>query len=236
MINVNPFLFITPRDKSDELIGRFDFFEKIKKTVLESLDDSSIVTINGDFGMGKSLFVKKAMEELSAKKNLKLFYLDFNLNTLNDLRNMPSEKKLGKQIIVLIDRFELLLSLSNTLQEKIIKLMTDLCEAKVTLIITSSDDLLKKMAKLDAKLKKYFKVLNVPPISLAEANKLVISRLDEVKKNGKGSITPFTEDEIEKIHKNAKGNPRIILMLLASLYEDHESKTQGSTLKKSRHY
>jgi Cdc6-like AAA superfamily ATPase len=226
MININPFLFITPRDKSDELIGRFDFFEKIKKTVLESLDDNAIVTINGDFGIGKSLFVKKAMEDLSKKKSLKLFYLDFNLNTLNDLRNIPTEKELGKQIIVLIDRFELLLSLSNNLQEKIIKLMTDLCESKITLILTTSDDLLKKMTKMDAHLKKYFKVLNVPPVSLTEAKKLIISRLDEVKKTNKGTIKPFTEDEVYKIHKNAKGNPRIILMLLASLYEDYENNMQ----------
>lgn len=223
---INPFLFITPRDKSDELVGRFDFFEKIKKTVLESLDESAIVTIKGDFGIGKSLFVKKAMEDLSAKKNLKIFYLDFNLNTLNDLRNMPSEKEIGKQIIVIIDRFELMLSLSNILQEKIVKLMADLCKAKITLIITASDDLMEKMAKMDAKLKNYFKVLNVPPISLAEAKKLVISRLDEVRKNNRGTIKPFSENEIEKIHRNAKGNPRIILMLLASLYEDYENGMQ----------
>ncbi|MDD4353136.1 MAG: hypothetical protein PHN56_01625, partial [Candidatus Nanoarchaeia archaeon] len=166
------------------------------------------------------------MKDLSTKKILKIFYLDFNLNTLNDLRTIPSEKELGKQIIVIIDRFELILSLSNSLQEKIVKLMADLCESKITLILTTSDDLLKKMTKMDEKLKKYFKVLNVPPISLVEAKKLVISRLDEVKKADKGTIRPFTENEIEKIHKNAKGNPRIILMLLASLYEDHKSKIQ----------
>ena len=102
--------------------------------------------------------------------------------------------------------------------------MANLCESKITLILTTSDDLLKKMAKMDAHLKKYFKVLNVPPVSLDEAKKLIISRLDEVKKTGKGTIKPFTENEVEKIHKNAKGNPRIILMLLASLYEDYENK------------
>lgn len=224
MININPFLFITPREKSDELIGRFDFFEKIKKTVLESLDEHAIVTINGDFGIGKSLFVKKTMEDLSSKKDLKIFYLDFNLNTLNDLRNIPSENEAKKQVIVLIDRFELVLSLSSALQEKIVKLMIDLCKSKITLLITTSDDLLKKMAKIDNSLKKYFKVLNIPPISLIEAKKLVISRLDEVKKKDKGTITPFSEDEIKKIHANAKGNPRIILMLLASLYEEYINK------------
>ncbi len=217
----NPFLSITPREKSDELIGRFGFYEKIKKTVLESLDDHAIITINGDFGMGKSLFVEKVLAELSKKKQLKLINLDFSLNTLNDLRNIPSEEAAGKQIIVIIDRFELLLSLSNNLQEKIVQLMNDLCKAKITLIITSSDDLLKKMAKMDAGLKKYFKVLEVPPISFDEAKKLAIQRLDEVRSNGKGSLTPFTEDELRKVYNNSKGNPRLILMLLASLYEEH---------------
>ncbi len=217
----NPFLFITPREKSDELIGRFDFYEKIKKTVLESLDEHAIITINGDFGMGKSLFVEKVLAELSNKKMLKLITLDFSLNTLNDLRNIPSEKAAGKQIIVIIDRFELLLSLSNNLQEKIVQLMNDLCKAKITLIITSSDDLLKKMAKMDAGLKKYFKVLEVPPISFDEAKKLAIQRLDEARSKGKGSLAPFTEDEVRKVYNNSKGNPRLILMLLASLYEEH---------------
>ncbi|MDD2678887.1 MAG: hypothetical protein PHT91_01475 [Candidatus Nanoarchaeia archaeon] len=220
MINPNPFLFITPREKSDELIGRFEFFEKIKRVVLESLDESAIVTINGDFGIGKSLFVDKVVKDLSKKKSLKVFYLDFNLNTLNDLRNIPLEKELGKQIIVIIDRFELLLSLSNNLQEKIIKIMTELCENKITLIITSSNDLLKSMKKLDNDMKKYFKVLDVPKLSLTEAKRLVISRMDELNRKQRGTIKPFTENEIKKIHENSKGNPRIILMLLASLFED----------------
>jgi hypothetical protein len=217
----NPFLSITPREKSDELIGRFGFYEKIKKTILESLDDYAIITINGDFGIGKSLFVEKVLADLSKKKQLKIINLDFSLNILNDLRNIPSEEEAGKQIIVIIDRFELLLSLSNNLQKKIVQLMNDLCKAKITLIITSSDDLLKKMAKMDAGLKKYFKVLEVPPLSFDEAKKLAIQRLDEVRSNGKGSLTPFTEDELRKVYNNSKGNPRLILMLLASLYEEH---------------
>ena len=128
---------------------------------------------------------------------------------------------IGKQIIVVIDKFELLLSLSNNLQEKIVQLMNDLCKAKITLIITSTDDLLKKMTKMDAELKKYFKVLEVPPISFAEAKKLAIQRLDEARTKGKGSLSPFTEDELKKVYDNSKGNPRLILMLLASLYEEH---------------
>ncbi len=119
----NPFLSITPREKSDELIGRFGFYEKIKKTILESLDDYAIITINGDFGIGKSLFVEKVLADLSKKKQLKIINLDFSLNILNDLRNIPSEEEAGKQIIVIIDRFELLLSLSNNLQKKIVQLM-----------------------------------------------------------------------------------------------------------------
>ncbi len=74
---------------------------------------------------------------------------------------------------------------------------------------------------MDAGLKKYFKVLEVPPLSFDEAKKLAIQRLDEVRSQGKGSLAPFTEDELRKVYNNSKGNPRLILMLLASLYEEH---------------
>jgi ABC-type dipeptide/oligopeptide/nickel transport system ATPase component len=219
----NPFLFITPRKNEDNLIGRFDFYEKMKKAVLESLDENAIITLNGDFGIGKSFFVEKAMNELSKMKNLKVYYLDFNLNTLNDLRAIPSEKELGKQIIIIIDKFELLLSLSEPLQEKILNLMSELCKNEITLLITTSNDLLKGIKKIEPQIKKYFKILDVPAVNYEETKKLVISRLNEARKTHSDSITPFTESELHSIYKNTKGNPRLILMLLASIYEEKMS-------------
>ena len=216
----NPFLYITPRDK-DFLVGRSNFLDKVKKVVMDSLDENAIVSINGEFGIGKTLFVRKVIEDLEEKKkSVKVFHYDFNFNTLNDLRNLPSEKKAKKEIIVVIDRFELILSLSNLLQRKILKVMSDLCKAKITLLITSTDDLLKKIKNIDEGVKKYFRVLDVPPMTYEETEKLVISRLNEVRTKNKESIHPFTENEIKAMYKNAKGNPRMLLMLCASLFEE----------------
>ncbi|MBN1924039.1 MAG: hypothetical protein JW791_04755 [Nanoarchaeota archaeon] len=215
----NPFLFITPRDK-DLLVGRQSFLDQVKTTVMKSLDSQAIITINGDFGIGKTLFVEKAVSDLEKRKDIKLFKWDFNLNTLNDLRTLPNEKELKKQIVVTIDRFELILSLSNILQNKILKIMTDLVKSKITLIITTSDDLLKKIKNIEPKIKSFFKVLNVPPMNFEETKRLIVSRLNESRKKKSDSIEPFTNDEVKQIYKNSKGNPRMVLLLCASLFED----------------
>ena len=215
----NPFLFITPRSQ-DLLVGRRDFLKKIKSTVVNSLKEKTIVTINGDFGIGKTLFVEKAIKELKSRKNIKLYSYDFNFNILNELRNLPSEKKVKKQIIVIIDRFELILSLSSVLQEKILKIMAELSEAKITLIITSSDDLLKRLKRIKPSIKKYFKILNVPSMTFEETKRLIISRLNESRPKSKDSLHPFTTQEVKQIFKTSRGNPRMVLMLCAGLFEE----------------
>ena len=214
----NPFLYVVPRD-NDVIYGRKNFLEKVKKTVLESLDKQAIITINGEYGIGKTLFIERVVNELKKRKRIKLYYFDFNLNTLNDLRDLPTEEAIKKQIVVVIDRFELILSLSDIIQKKILQLMVDLCKAKITFIIASSDDLLKRLKNINPEIKRYFKVLNVPKMSYEEARKLIVSRLNEIRPNKSDSLEPFTEDEIKHIYKKAKGNPRLILLLCASLLE-----------------
>lgn len=216
---MNPFLFITPREK-DLLVGREKFLEKIKTSVMKSLDDSIIISINGDFGIGKTLFVEKAIKDLKKKKSLKLYKYDFNFNLLNDLRTLPSEKKLKKQMVVIIDRFELILSLSSYLQKKILEIMQDLCNAGITQIITTSEGLLKELKNIKPGINKYFKVLNVPSMNFNESKKLIISRLNESRPKKKDSLNPFTLDEVKKIHKKSQGNPRMVLMLCAGLFEE----------------
>ena len=219
MIVNNPFLYITPRTK-DLLIGRKEFLTKIKATVFESLKKKSIISINGEFGIGKSLFVEKVILSLKDMKDIKMYNFDFNFNLINELRNLPSEKKIKKQVVVIIDRFELILSLSEVLQHKILDLMTDLCKAEITLIITSSNNLLKSIKNISPSTKNYFKVLDVPALNFEEAKRLIISRLNEARPTSKDSLHPFTPEEIKKIFKTSKGNPRMILMLCAGLFEE----------------
>ncbi|VVB76132.1 ATPase domain predominantly from Archaea [Candidatus Tiddalikarchaeum anstoanum] len=214
----NPFLFITPRN-SDVLVGRHSFLETLEKKVLESLDTHAIIAVNGPFGIGKSQFIYKIIEDLKTRKNIKIFNFDFNLNTLNDLRSVPHEKDLKKQIIIVIDRFELIESLTKEIQHKVLNVMAELCDAKDTFILETSSDLIKKVADVEPNVKKYFNIINVPQMNYDEVKKLIYTRLNEVRKDKSESINPFTEEEVKMIHKQSKGNPRMVLMLCASLYE-----------------
>lgn len=219
MIVRNPFLYITPRNK-DLLIGRIEFLKKVEKTVLSSLDKPVIVAVNGEFGIGKTLFIEKAIKKLEKKKSIKLYDFDFNLNTLNDLRNIPTEKKLKKQIVIVVDRFELILSLTPEIQKKILKIMGELSKAKVTIIIATSSSLIKKVINLDSSIKRYFKILNVPALNFDETKELILSRLNESRPKKSNKLEPFTNKEVKMIHKQAKGNPRLVLLLCATLFEE----------------
>lgn len=214
----NPFLYITPRSK-EELVGRKEFLDNIEKKIMESLDKHAIIAVNGPVGIGKTLFIENVISKLEPRKDIKIFKLDFSLNTLNDLRSIPNEKEINKQIIILIDRFELILSLTKEIQLKVLEVMAKLCEAEITIILATTTDLIQKVADINPVVKKYFNILNVPAMKYEEVKKLIISRLNEVRKTASNNLAPFSEDDISKIYKNSKGNPRMALMLCASLYE-----------------
>jgi len=219
MANItNPFLYITPRDK-ESLVGRTGFLEIIEKKILESLDKSAVIAVNGEVGIGKTMFIEKVISKLESRKDIKVFKLDFNLNTLNDLRSIPTEKELQKQILIVIDRFELILSLTKEIQQKVLEVLANLCEAKVTIILATTTGLISKIFEINHNVKKFFNVLNVPYMNFEEVKKLVVSRLNEVRKEKSDKIEPFLKEELDMIYKNSKGNPRMVLMLCASLYE-----------------
>jgi len=218
MVN-NPFFSVTPL-KKDMIVGRKEFLKNINKEVMSSLIDNKIIIIKGDSGMGKSFFVRSAVDELKTKKSIKLFNYDFSLDLINKLRKLPDESKIKKQIVVVIDRFELMLMLSEQLQTKIFELMTELCKTGITFLITSSDDLIEKTRILNLELKKYFKTFNVPGLTYEEAEDLVINRLNMERKKDLKSIEPFTVKELKEVYKNSKGNPRIILMLCGVLFDN----------------
>lgn len=214
----NPFLFITPRGE-ESIIGREGFYKKLKSKILKSLDNKKIISVNGDFGMGKTFFVKKIIKELNERKNLKVYNYDFNFNTINHLRRLPSENDVGKEIIVLIDRFELILFLASKWRHKVLELMRDLCKAEITVIITTTDDLLNKIQNIEPSIKNFFEVVNVPAMNFKEAKELILSRLNKVRKKSSDSLKPLTKDEVREVYETSEGNPRMMLMLCAALYD-----------------
>ena len=61
--------------------------------------------------------------------------------------------------------------------------------------------------------------IKIPKLNFDEIKELIINRLNESREQPRNDLTPFTEDELRKIHMKAKGNPRLTLLLLKPLYE-----------------
>ncbi len=212
---VNPFLFITPRDK-EKIIGKKDFLKDLKTTVKKSLKTkkSEIILLQGDVGSGKTLFIKKLVKEFDKSKIKKM---SFNMNTLNDLRKIFTKK--DKKKMVIIDKMDIINHLPKELQKKIINLIIEFTELGINFLIAVDKKTKSLIKDLNNKFKKYLIVKKIPKLEYADAEDLVISRLNEERTKKSESIEPFTQEELKKLFEKSKGNPRMLLMLCASLYE-----------------
>ena len=52
-----------------------------------------------------------------------------------------------------------------------------------------------------------------------EVKELVLSRLNEVRTTKTNDLSPFNERELTDIWKKSRGNPRMILLILANFYD-----------------
>ncbi|HLE06801.1 MAG TPA: hypothetical protein VI790_05575, partial [Candidatus Nanoarchaeia archaeon] len=61
--------------------------------------------------------------------------------------------------------------------------------------------------------------IKIPLLPFDDAKKLVLMRLNSVRKEPISDLSPFTEKELRMIWKKSSGNPRLLLLLLMPLYD-----------------
>ena len=212
----NPFLEISHRG-DEKVIMDAQSIKKIKTLSKELTKSNIILFIVGEPGSGKTLSEKEI--EKNIPKRFEKKKLIFSLNLINELKSIPAEKTLKKKIIIFVDKFELSDVIKDEKLKKILNLIINTSKTGVGYVITCTPATLARLFGLSDKLKIYSKVYSVPALSLEQAKKLITSRLNIIRKKKMNSIAPFTASQIKNIWKTSKGNPRMILLLCASLYE-----------------
>ncbi len=138
---------------------------------------------------------------------------------INELEKIQVDKPSKSKKIVSIDKFELSDVLSDTKLIKLINILLAKSKSGVGFIISCTPQTIVRLFSLSDKLRQYSKVFNVPKLTFNQAKQLIIIRLNNIRKQKSNSLSPFNEHQIKDIWKTSNGNPRMILLLCASLYE-----------------
>jgi len=206
----NPFLPIVA-DKDQKLIGKK--LEDSKNLIKEIKNQKRLIIILGEYGSGKSLFVDAIKDTFS--KQFKVTELVCYLDILDQLNKIAETK--GKKSLIIIDKLEL--CIDNEIFKQLVEKIKELFSKGNYIILTSTPETKKDIEKAFGDINEKILYL-VPNLDFEETKELVINRLNSIQKNKAiRSLYPFTEKEIKEIWSKSKGNPRLILMLCASLYE-----------------
>lgn len=213
--DMNPFMNITPRD-NESMIGRKAFYEYIKSGTEKALNGEKIIIISGDYGSGKTIIIDRLIRLLE-KNKIEVIELSVTKNILNDLRDLPMEK--DKDIFVIIDRFDLTEGFEKKDLTKLLDFIEELAVQGLTFLIKTTQSALKRARPLSNNFTSRLLVHHLPMLDYTFARQMVIDRLNESRKIQNDLLEPFTDEELRTIWKKASGNPRMVLMLCASLYD-----------------
>ncbi len=215
MVDSNPFMDIVPRE-NEKLIDRQSFFKELKEGAETSLDGKKIIAVEGTYGSGKTIVVDK-LAELLKKNKIDVITLSVTGAIINELRALPLEK--GRDIFVIIDRFDLVENMNKEDIKKILNLIIEFSDKKLTFLIKTTESALKKVRDASEEFSGRLSIHRLPMLDFEYAKQMIIDRLNEIKDSKKNSIEPFTNEELRKIWDKSNGNPRLVLMLCAALYE-----------------
>jgi len=208
MAGKNPFFSIEPRK---EHIFGIDL-KKLKDYAKRLAKGGTLVIISGEHGAGKSAVSMKLESELP--KSIKKIKLLCSLNLKKELKSLKAKKK----TVVFIEKFFICLSLKENDIRTIVNDVADMIHSGLSFVITAPPPLAASIPYMSNRLNNVL-VFDIPPLSLGDTKKMVSLRLNEVRRKKSDKIEPFTENEILQVWRNANGNPKMILLLCASLYD-----------------
>jgi len=215
----NPFIHIVPRE-SEELIDRLALLSALINSTREILESGGILVLQGEPGSGKTLLISKVKKEFGKKTRIKELILTKGL--INELRGVE------KNELVIIDKFELCEGFKKEELRGLLEKIVSLSNEGVSFLIKITPNALTKCEKASGDFKERIKVYSMPRLSLEQGVELVKARLNEVRRKRMDSLHPFTKAELRKLWERADGNPRMLLMLCAMLYDQKTSAQKVS--------
>jgi len=205
----NPFNLLVPRD--DELMINESFLKELSAKIKERVKNRRFVVLEGDYGSGKSLYLKRLYKRLKTKKQM----LDFTEVIITVLEGKVPEK--NKSLFIL--NFDLMNGFNDDQVYRLSEALLKLTSEGMILLVGCRRETLKRLYEVNPLIRSKTNRLRVPSLSFDEVKELVLNRLNEVRPKSKDSLEPFSVKELKTVWRKANGNPRLIMLLLAPLYE-----------------
>jgi predicted ATPase len=103
--------------------------------------------------------------------------------------------------------------------------MVRLTEAGASFVISVNPKTILRLFDINKEFKNLSDIHTIKPLIFPEIKELVSSRLNETRTKKSDSLAPFNEEDIREIWKKSRGNPRMVLLILANLYDIKMAKS-----------
>ncbi len=220
MVIDNPFIVITSTGE-EEVVDRVEESIDLQLYINEVINNGGIILINGDPGVGKSTIINFVLRDIKKRDDIKVIKDSFTPSVLSKIKSLSKET--GKKLLVILDDFNNIELIDKDQRDGIIRLLNELGSIGIGIIVVNNTKN-NKTQKLINKIKTKFYIINVRGMKDEDIKKIIINRLNLIRKTKSNSLSPFTEEEIDKIIKEARGNPRIVLLICATLYDTKKEK------------
>ncbi len=172
-----------------------DFVEVVNFNEVESkVKENNIIFVVGKAGSGKSHLILEIKRRFGGK------ILHFSRDLIDKIRETHDS-------IIYIEDFDLIRGLTDDQRYKLLELIQDKSQMGIKFVIEVTP---KTLNGLNLEGEKIY----IPEIDFETAREIVERKLKR-----EGVKNPFTEDEMKNIWKKSGKNPRMFLMLLATMYD-----------------
>ncbi|MDP8012774.1 MAG: hypothetical protein RAK22_01590 [Nanoarchaeota archaeon] len=216
----NPFIIITSTGNED-VVDRVEERIDTQMYINEIINEGGILLIKGDPGVGKSTIINWIVNDVKKTQNLDVIKDTFTPAMLAKIKGLSIRQ--GKKLLIILDDFNNVILLNKSQQADTINVLNMLANNKVgVIVIDNRAD--KQIDKMMVGIKAKMHVMSIKGLKDEDIKRIIINRLNEVRKVKSDSLSPFTEEEISKILKRVRGNVRAALLICAALYDTKQEK------------
>ena len=218
MIADNPFVSITFNEK-DIVVDRVNEKVDLQLAINKILASGGIIVLKGRPGAGKSTLIGVVLRDLRKSRKIDVVEEDFTPTVYNMIRSLDVHTQ--KRKLVILGDFNNIELIDKSSQQKIVDMIYSMSRNVAMILIENRDAGVEKEFK---KLGRNFENLELGGLSKSDLRKIVVNRLNSIKKKSSDSLEPFTEDEYEKIYRKSGGNPRIALLICSAIYDQKSTR------------
>jgi predicted ATPase len=213
----NPFLYIVPSE-NEQIVNRERETAELHLAINKFLKlGGGVIVVKGAPGMGKTSLVKFVLNSLKNEPGIKTAYFELDTLSLERLNELNIDPKY-KYVIAIddINNEEGFTPMQKArLRDLILKLASKVC----LIVIENREKGIDKDLPQDRK-----EIVEIGGMPLQDIKQIIINRLNKIRNQPSNSIEPFKEKDIESAYRKSSGNIRMILLILAALFDRLQEK------------